>query len=71
MDKLFLRDWMRVILIIVIGGIIIGSIAKFFRPESPSYVMNAQSPCIVQQVMLPVKSPISELPIEYVDGPAK
>jgi hypothetical protein len=71
MDKSFTRDWIIVILIILIGGILIGSIAKYFRTNGPSYAVNAANPCSVQQVFLPTASSVIDSSIEYVVHPVK
>jgi hypothetical protein len=71
MDRSFTRDWIIVILIILVGGILIGSIAKYFRTVGPAYATNAANPCSVQQVFLPTASPVIDLSVEYVIQPIK
>ena len=53
MDKKFTRAWLLVILLIIIGGIILGGIARYFQPTSPAYSTNASQQCGVITVVLP------------------
>ena len=53
MDRKFLKDCIKVILIVIVGGFILGMLAHIFRVEQPSYVTNITQPCVITPVIVP------------------
>jgi uncharacterized membrane protein YGL010W len=57
MDRKFLKDCVKVLVIVVAGGFILGTLAHIFRVEQPTYVTNVTQPCIIAPVTVPVDHP--------------
>lgn len=53
MNRKFLKDCVKVILVVVAGGFILGTLAHVFRVEQPTYVTNVAQPCIIAPVNIP------------------
>lgn len=57
MDRKFLKDCVKVLVVVMAGGFILGTLAHIFRVEQPTYVTNVTQPCVITPVTVPVDHP--------------
>jgi hypothetical protein len=67
MNKLIVRDCLKVFAVIILGGIVIGNIARYYRNAVPNYATNITQPCTIQTVILPYNTPIHTKPHTNVE----